>query len=67
MVKKYEGEKRYILETTYGCYSDYGWTYACAGDTFDDGKIQYDHWSKTGGRYRLIDNETGEVLLGDNT
>ena len=67
MAKTYEGLPRYVLETDYGCYSDYGWTIACTRHTFEDGKCQYEHWSKTNGNYRLVDGETGEVLLGGNT
>jgi hypothetical protein len=71
MAKKYPGLPRYVLETDYGCYSDYGWTIANMRYSFEEGKEQFDFWSNTGakspGRYRLVDGETGDVLLGDDT
>lgn len=66
MAKVYEGLPRYILETDYGCYSDYGWTIACTSVTFEEGEAQYNKWSKTGGSYRLVDGETGAVLIGED-
>ena len=67
MAKKYTGLPQYILETDHGCYSDYGWTIASTSKELEEGKKQYDHWSKTSGRYRLVDGETGEVLLGGDS
>ena len=67
MAKKYPGLPRYVLETGHGCYTEYGWTIANTRDNFEDGKKQYEHWSKTSGRYRLVDGDTGEVLLSDDS
>ncbi len=67
MAKKYLDLPQYVLETDYGCYTDYGWTIANTRKHFVDGEKQYEHWSKTGGRYRLVDGYTGEVLLGDDS
>lgn len=64
MAKTYSGEPRYVLETTHGCYSDYGWTIACSGDDLAEMQHQYNHWSKTG-QYRLVDNSDGTVILGE--
>lgn len=67
MAKKYIGLPRYVLETDYGCYSDYGWTIANASNDLEEAKKQYEHWSKTSGRYRLVDGKTGEVILGNES
>lgn len=63
MAETYEYIKRpYVMETRYGCYSDYGWTIACQGfDHFCDAEAAQIHWGED---YRIIDNYTGQVLIG---
>ncbi|MEY8206122.1 MAG: hypothetical protein RPR40_13745 [Bermanella sp.] len=61
--QKYSGEARYVLETDHGYYSDYGWGFATSSVDLEEGKIQFEHWSKTSGNYRLIDGQTGEILM----
>lgn len=53
----------YVVETRYGCYSDYGWTLATQGhDHFCDAEAVKNNF---GDDYRVVDNFTGEVLVGD--
>ena len=63
MAKKYPGDHRYVLETDYGCYSEYGWTIACSSETMDEGIGQYEFWKGKHGKYRLVDGKTGFILL----
>jgi hypothetical protein len=37
MAEKYPGLARYVLETDYGCYSEYGWTFAASRNSFKEG------------------------------
>ncbi len=66
MANKYPGLPRYILETDYGCNSNYGWTIASTSAERAEGDREYEHWSKTSGQYRLVDGETGAILRGDD-
>ena len=59
-VKKYDGAKEFVLETTHGCYSDYGWSFTGAFDDIEDAKRQCDHWNKTSGDYRIV--SSGKVV-----
>jgi hypothetical protein len=49
VAKTYPTERRYVLETDYGCYTDYGWTVANSRETFEEGMYQFNFWNKTGG------------------
>jgi len=62
-VRTYENEPRYILETNYGCHSNYGWAYTCASEELEAAKMQIDQWRKIPGSYRLIDNMTNKVIM----
>jgi len=66
MAKTYDKEGAYVLESDFGCYSDYGWSLASSHDHFCDAEAAYNHWVGTGDRYRVVDNLTGEVVLGDD-
>ena len=43
-VRTYKNEPRYILETNYGCHSNYGWAYTCASEELEAAKMQIDQW-----------------------
>lgn len=62
-VKSYEGEPRYILETSYGCCTQYGWAFTCASNEFESAKMKFEKWKKIPGNYRLIDNTTSRVIM----
>lgn len=62
-VKIYKGEPRYILETNYGCHSNYGWTFTTASDELESARIKLAQWRNSPGRYRLIDNSTSRVIM----
>jgi hypothetical protein len=60
VAEEYEGLREFVLETTYGCYSDYGWMLAAYFDDIEDAKKSCDHWTGTGGEYRVV--SSGEVV-----
>ena len=53
-------KNRYVIETCYGCYSDYGWTIAHQGS--DDIDLAITIQKRFGSDYRVIDNSTGEII-----
>lgn len=64
MVKKYEDERSYVLETTYGYYSEYGWGLAATFDDLEEAKRKCDFWNTKGSDYRVVSN--GEVVYISN-
>ena len=55
-IETYEGLPDYVLETTHGYYSDYGWGLAATFLTFNEAKKKCDFWSGKGGQYRVVSN-----------
>ncbi len=53
-VETYEGLPDYVLETSHGYYSDYGWGLAATFLTFEDAKQKCDFWSSKGAQYRVV-------------
>ena len=67
-VESYEGLPPYVLETTHGYYSDYGWGLASTFNELDEAKAKCDFWLSKGGQYRVVSNGAvvyGEPLEGD--
>jgi hypothetical protein len=54
---------RYVLESTYGYYGDDVFGYADAFANYASAKKNYDHWVQRGYCYRIIDAESGEILI----
>lgn len=54
MIELYEGLPEFVLETTYGYYSDYGWGLAATFNDEKEAKKSCDFWLSKGGEYRVV-------------
>ena len=60
MIELYEGLPEFVLETTYGYYSDYGWGLASTFSDEEEAKKGCDFWLSKGGEYRVVSK--GEII-----
>lgn len=60
MVERYDDLPEFVLETTYGYYSDYGWGVAATFNDIEEAKAKCDFWNSKGGEYRVVSN--GKVI-----
>ena len=56
----YASERRYVLQTTWGCYTDSGWCFAAGFADLEEAKKACDHWNTKGGMHRIV--EDGRVI-----
>ena len=50
----------WVIETSYGVYTDRGWEYAASVPSLEDGLSRINSWEL--GIYRLYNNHTGEIV-----
>ncbi len=60
MIELYEGLPEFVLETTHGYYSAYGWGLAATFDSEKEAKEKCDFWRSKGGGYRVVSG--GKVI-----
>ena len=54
MIELYEGLPEFVLETTHGYYSDYGWGLAATFNSETEATEKCDFWIGKGGEYRVV-------------
>lgn len=60
MINEYEGLPEFVLETSHGYYSEYGWGLASTFDKESEAKEKCDFWNSKGGEYRVVSG--GELV-----